>query len=117
MGVTMADITVKAAYATVADEDGFRFVGFVDALDESYALFRQPLSGGPLWFEVNDEDFGAEDAIRTAAVVADRLEITLRPELAGRFGYAGSVAIRLKGCDGADTALLALGGMIALNPQ
>lgn len=112
MGVSMADLVVKAAYATVAEEDGFRFVGFVDALEESYALFRQPLTGGPVWFEVNDEDFGAEDAILSARVEGGSLEIALRPELAGRFGYAGSVAVRLKGCEGAEAALSALTGIL-----
>lgn len=114
MGVTMADVTIKAAYATVADEDGFRFVGFVDATEESYALFRWPLAGGAVWFEVNDEDFGAEDAILSARVEGGSLEITLRPELTARFGYAASIAIRLKSCDGAEAALQAAGPMIGL---
>ena len=35
----MTDLVVKAAYATVATEDGQVFVGFVDARDEAYALF------------------------------------------------------------------------------
>ena len=50
----MTDLVVKAAYATVATEDGQVFVGFVDARDENYALFRQQVGGGPIWFEVND---------------------------------------------------------------
>ncbi len=114
MGVTMADLVVKAAYATVAEEDGTRFVGFVDALDEHYVLFRQPLTGGPVWFEVNDEDFGADDAVALAAVADGSLEIAIRPEKAGRFGYAGSVAVRLKACEGAEAALEALAGMLDL---
>lgn len=60
----MADIVVKALYASVVedDEEGMMFVGFAagEAEDEDYALFRQPLGGGPVWFEVNDEAFGAE---------------------------------------------------------
>lgn len=108
----MADLVVKAAYATVADDDGLRFIGFVDALDEAYALFRQPLTGGPVWFEVSDEDFGAEDAIAAISVTDGSLEITLRPELAGRFGYAASVAVRLKSCEGGDAALAALSAML-----
>ena len=108
----MADLVVKAAYATVADEDGARFIGFVDALDESYALFRQPLGGGPVWVEINDEDFGAEDAIAAIEVRDGSLEIRLRPELAGSFGYATLVAVRLKSCEGADAALAALSAML-----
>ena len=108
----MADITVKAAYATVADEDGQRFVGFVTADDEGYALFRQPLGGGPVWFEVTDEDFGAEDALAALSRTATGIEVALRPELAGRFGWAQSIAIRLDRCDGAEAALAALAPML-----
>jgi len=104
----MTEIVVRAAYATVAVEDGLRFVGFVDARDETYALFRQPLAGGAIWFEVNDEDFGADNAVETAQIGPGGLEITLRPALAGRFGYASRVAVRLKTCDGAEPALEAL---------
>jgi hypothetical protein len=101
----MSELIVKAAYATVAEEDGQVFVGFVDARDESYALFRQARTGGPVWFEVNDEDFGAEDAVESAALGPGGLVITLHPAKAGRFGYAGRVAIRLKSCEGAEAAL------------
>lgn len=107
----MSDLVVKAAYATVAEEDGFIFVGFVDARDENYALFRQPKAGGPLWFEVNDEDFGAEDAVETARIGPDGLILTLRAAKAGRFGYAARVAVRLKSCDGAEAALARLRAM------
>ena len=104
----MTDLVVKAAYATVATEDGQVFVGFVDARDENYALFRQPVGGGPIWFEVNDEDFGATDAIAGAEVGPDGLVITLAPAKMGRFGYASRVAVRLKACEGADDAVQAL---------
>lgn len=107
----MTGIVVKAAYATVAEEDGLIFVGFVDARDESYALFRQPKTGGALWFEVNDEDFGAEDAIETASLGLDGLALTLRPTCAGRFGYASAVTIRLKNCEDVEPALNRLRGM------
>ncbi len=107
----MSELVVKAAYATVAEEDGFVFVGFVDARDENYALFRQPKAGGPLWFEVNDEDFGAEDAVETAQIGPEGLVLTLRAAKAGRFGYAARVAVRLKSCDGAEAALTRLRAM------
>lgn len=107
----MADLTVKAAYATVTSEDGDRFVGFVDRHEENYALFRRALTGGPVWFEVNDPDFGAEDAVEAAQIGPGGLEITLRPAKAGRFGYAFSVDVRLKDCDGAEAALAALKDM------
>ena len=101
----MTDLVVKAAYATVAEADGCLFIGFVDARDEAYALFRQPLGGGPIWFEVNDEDFGAEDAIAAASLGAEGLVLALHPAKMGRFGYASRVAVRLKACEGAEAAL------------
>lgn len=104
----MADIVVKAGYATVTVEDGLRFVGFVDPKREEYALFRQPIGGGPVWFEVNDGDFGAEDALNALTLGPLGLEAVIRPALMGRFGYAGSVAVRLKTCEGAEAALVAL---------
>lgn len=108
----MADVMVKAAYATVAEEDGVRFIGFVDDQDESYVLFSQPIAGGPVWFEVNDEDFGAEDAIAGAAHAAGALTITVRPEFAARFGYAASFDVRLADCEGVEPALNALASML-----
>lgn len=107
----MTELVVKAAYATVAEEDGFVFVGFVDARDEHYALFRQPRAGGPLWFEVNDEDFGAEDAVESARLGPDGLVLALHATKAGRFGYASRVAVRLKTCEGAEAALARLRAM------
>ncbi|GGW29793.1 hypothetical protein GCM10011452_17970 [Gemmobacter lanyuensis] len=104
----MSELVVKAAYATVATEEGAVFVGFVDGREENYALFRQPVGGGAVWFEVNDEDFGAEDAIAAVATQGTDLLVTLRPEKAGRFGYASQVAVRLKTCDGAEAALAQL---------
>jgi hypothetical protein len=104
----MADIVVKAGYATVTAEDGRRFVGFVDPKRDDYVLFSQALDGGPIWFEVNDEGFGAEDALDALTLGPLGLEATIRPALSGRFGYAGTVAVRLKTCEGAEAALTAL---------
>ncbi|WP_149141189.1 hypothetical protein [Gemmobacter caeruleus] len=112
----MSELVVKAAYASVTEVEGEGFVGFVDAREENYALFRQPLAGGPVWFEVNDEDFGAEDAIAALALAEGSLTVTLRPERIGRFGYASRVAIRLKSCDGAEPALARLRAMGLLAP-
>lgn len=113
----MADIVIKAAYASVVEdeEEGFLFVGFAEgeAEDEAYALFRQPLGGGPVWFEVTDESFGAEDALAAVVAGPKGLEITLRPEMSARFGWAGSVAVRAgPGCEGRDEAFAALAGML-----
>ena len=108
----MTDVVVKAVYATVTDEDGARFIGFVDATEESYAMFRQDLAGGPVWFELNDEDFGADDAVAQASIGPGGLELVLHPALSARFGYARQIAVRLKACDGAEAALAALQKML-----
>lgn len=113
----MADISIKAAYASVVeDEDeGFLFVGFAEgeAEDEAYALFRQPLSGGPVWFEVTDESFGAEDALERVVAGPKGLDITLKPAFAGRFGWASTVAIKAgPACEGRDEAFAALADML-----
>lgn len=113
----MADIVVKAAYASVVedDEEAMLFIGFAEgeAEDEAYALFRQHLAGGPVWFEVTDENFGATDALASVVAGPKGLEITLRPEMAGRFGWASSVSVRIgPGCEGRDEALAALADML-----
>lgn len=109
----MADIVVKAAYGSVVEdaEDGFLFVGFAEGEeeDEGYVLFRQPIGGGPVWFEVNDETFGAEEAVQSVVRGPKGLEITLRPEKVAAFGWAGTVAVRIgPGCEDAEEALAAL---------
>ncbi len=113
----MADITIRAAYASVVedDEEGLLFVGFAEgeAEDEAYVLFRQHLTGGPVWFEVSDESFGAEDAIERVIAGPKGLEITLKPALAGRFGWAGSVSVKAgPACEGRDEAFQALATML-----
>lgn len=113
----MADISLKAAYASVVedDEDGMLFVGFAEgeAEDEAYALFRQPLAGGPVWFEVTDESFGAEDAVQSVTAGPKGLDIVIRPGKEAAFGWAGSVQIKAgPGCEGRDEAYAALSAML-----
>jgi hypothetical protein len=111
----MADITIRAAYGSVVEDEGQLFVGFAEGEDEAegYVLFRQPVAGGPVWFEVNDEDFGAEDAVETVAVGPEGLEITLKPGMARDFGWAGTVAVRIgPDCEDAAAALQALKAML-----
>jgi hypothetical protein len=95
----MADITIHAAYASVVedDEDGMLFIGFAqgEEEDEPYCLFRQSLAGGPVWFEVNDEDFGAEDAVASIALGPKGLEIKLREDVVAKFGWAATVSVRI----------------------
>jgi hypothetical protein len=113
----MADIAIKAAYASVVEdeEEGVLFVGFAEgeAEDEAYVLFRQPLAGGPVWFEVTDDSFGAEDALLSVQAGPKGLEIALRPELAQRFGWATSVSVRVPAsCEARDEAFAALAAML-----
>ena len=44
----MADISIKAAYGSVVEDEGQLFVGFAEGEDEEegYVLFRQPVGGG-----------------------------------------------------------------------
>lgn len=108
-----ADITIHAAYASVVEdeEDAMLFIGFAqgEEEDEPYALFRQPLAGGPIWFAVNDEDFGADDAVQSITQDAKGLTITIRPEHVASFGWAATIAIRIgPHTEDADLALDAL---------
>jgi hypothetical protein len=111
----MADITVNAAYGSVVEDEGHLFVGFAEGEDEeeAYVLFRQPLNGGPVWFEVNDESFGAEDAIQAVTPGPKGFEVKVRPEKMAAFGFAETVAIGIgPGSEDAELALEALRGML-----
>jgi hypothetical protein len=113
----MADITVKAAYGSVVEdeEEGFLYIGFAEGEDEdeAYVLFRQPLAGGPVWFEVGDENFGAEDAVQSVVQGPKGIEITLRPDKSAAFGFASTIAVRIgPDCEDAEPALQALREML-----
>lgn len=111
----MADIEVTAAYGSVVEDEGQLFVGFAEGEeeDEGYVLFRQAVEGGPVWFEVTDEAFGAEDAVEAVLAGPVGLMIAIRPEKAGALGWASSVAVKIKpGADGRDEAFAALAGML-----
>lgn len=107
----MTDIVVKAAYGSVVEDEGILFVGFAEGEDEeeNYALFRQQVGGGPVWFEVGDETFGAEDALQSVVIGPKGLEIVIAPGRRAAFGFAGTVAVRIgPGCEDAEPALAAL---------
>jgi hypothetical protein len=111
----MADITIKAAYGSVVEDEGRLFVGFAEGedADEGYVLFSQSLEGGPIWFEVNDEGFGAEDAVEAVTAGQLGVEILLKAGMAATFGWARTVAVRIgPGCEDSDLALEALWGML-----
>lgn len=111
----MADITIRALYGSVVEDDGQLFVGFAAGEDEAegYVMFRQPLEGGPVWFEVDDETFGAEEAVAQVVRGPQGLEITLRPDQAATFGWAERIAVRIgPDCEDAEPALAALRDML-----
>lgn len=111
----MADITVKAAYGSVVEDEGELFIGFAEGedADEGYVLFRQPVGGGPVWFEASDETFGAEDAIESVVAGPKGFEVTIRPEKRGAYGFAATVAVRVgPGCEDGQEALAALKAML-----
>ncbi len=118
----MADIVVRAAYGSVVEdeEEGCLFVGFAEGEDEesAYVLFRQPLAGGPVWFEATDEAFGAEDAVERVEAGPEGLRITLRPEKRAALGWAGEIAVRIgPDCEDAPQALAALRAMLGARMQ
>lgn len=111
----MADITVKAAYGSVVENEGDLFVGFAEGEDEAdgYVLFRKPVGGGPIWFEANDETFGAEDAVESVVAGPKGFEVTIRPDMRAAYGFASTVAVKIgPGCEDGAEALAALKGMV-----
>jgi hypothetical protein len=112
----LSEIVIRAAYASVVeeDEDGVLFIGFAEGEDEDepYCLFRQSLTGGPIWFQVNDESLEAEDAVQALRLGPKGLEITLRPEKTALLGWATHVRVRIgHACESADEAIAALRAM------
>jgi hypothetical protein len=111
----MADITVKAVYGSVVEDEGQLFVGFAagEDADEGYVLFRQDLRGGAIWFEASDETFGAEDAIEQVVAGPKGFEVTIRADKRAAYGFAATVSVRVgPGCEDGAEALAALKAML-----
>lgn len=113
----MADIVVNAAYGSVVedDEDGFLFIGFAEGEDEDepYVLFRQPLTGGPVWFEVGDESLGAENAVEKVTRTTEGIEIHIAADAVAKIGWAHVILVRIgPGCEDSAEALAALKDMM-----
>lgn len=109
----MADISIKALYASVVeeDEDNMLFVGFAQGEDEEepYVLFRQSLDGGPIWFEVSDEDLGADDAVTELRLTREGLEIDLQGDLVQKLGLVHTFLVKIgPATEDADLAIDAL---------
>ena len=110
----MAEVTIKAAYASVVEDDGMLFVGFAQGedADEPYVLFRQPVTGGPIWFEVSDETFGAPDAVGSIAFEKDRIVIGIAAAHMATMGFVDRVTVEVgPDCDSAEEAIAALRAM------
>jgi hypothetical protein len=113
----MADITVKAAYGSVVEDEGQLFIGFAEGedADEGYVLFRQDLGGGPVWFEASDETFGAEDAIEAVVAAPKGFEVMIRTDKRAAFGFAATVAVKVgPACEDGAEALAALKQMLGV---
>ena len=113
----MSDITLKPAYASVIEdaEEGFTFIGFAEGEgeDEPYVLFRQPIGGGPVWFEVSDESLGAEDAVDRAVLDEKGLTLTIAPAKSAKLGWAREIAVRVgPRCEDGAEAVAALRVML-----
>ncbi|WP_112311570.1 hypothetical protein [Pseudogemmobacter bohemicus] len=93
----MSDITVKALYASIVEDEGQLFIGFVEGEDEDepYVMFRRDAFGGPVWFEVSDESLGAEEAVESVTRTERGLSILIEPSKAARFGMAREIAVRI----------------------
>jgi hypothetical protein len=107
----MSTMTVRAAYASVIEDEEHLFIGFAEGedADEPYVLFRQRIGGGPVWLEVSDETFGAEDATETVDIGVDGISIIVKPSKVASFGFLDRIDVQIgTDCDGADDALAAL---------
>ena len=111
------DLTLHALYASVVedDEEGLLFIGFAEGEDEEepYLLFRQPVAGGPVWFEIGDEAFGAEDALQAVSETTKGLLLTTRPAARAALGFVATIDLRLgPDCEDAAPAGAALREML-----
>ncbi|WP_395540850.1 hypothetical protein [Neotabrizicola sp. sgz301269] len=111
------DLTLHALYASVVEdeEEGLLFIGFAEGEDEEepYLLFRQPVAGGPVWFEIGDEAFGAEDALDSVRETSKGLLLTVRPAARAALGFVATIDLRLgTDCEDADPAVAALREML-----
>ncbi|MCL4066358.1 hypothetical protein M3484_07230 [Pseudomonas sp. GX19020] len=93
----MSDITVKALYASVVEDEGQLFIGFVEGEDEEepYVMFRRDAFGGPVWFEVSDESLGAEEAVESVTRTERGLSILIDPAKASKFLMAREIVVQI----------------------
>ena len=108
--ITATDLetSITTELEVMSDSDGMVAVPAKILSETLKALPQQPIT-----FSVNDENFGAEDAVERVRRTGKGIEISLRPDQAQTFGWAQSVAVRIgPGCEDADAALEALQQML-----
>lgn len=104
------EIIIKALYASVVEDEGTLYIGFAEGEDEDepYVLFRREGSG-PIWFEVSDESFGAEDAVSGITLTPKGIEIAIALDKSAEIGFAHSIAVRIPAhCESGPEAIDAL---------
>jgi hypothetical protein len=109
------DIEIIAAYASVVEDEGTLFVGFPEGEDETdpYVLFRQEVPSGPVWFEMDDEFFGADDAVERLDWAASGFTIHLADSVRARFAHVAVISVALPpDCEDRAEAEVALAGML-----
>lgn len=109
-----ADITIKATYASVVEDEGQLFIGFAEGHEgEPYAMFRQSTEGGPIWFEVSDETLGGDDVIESVTLNGTKLSVLIKPEKSMKLGFARHIAVNPRSaCEDRDMAIDALRDML-----
>jgi hypothetical protein len=111
------DLTMKAAFASVEEDDGVRVVAFAVSNDpeDGYVFVQQDMAdpAAPLYLEVSDEIFGAYDALESVDFGAGAVTLTIRPALVMRFGAVARVVVQTDAqTQGAEEAIAALKLMV-----
>ena len=104
------EVIIKALYASVVEDEGTLYIGFAEGEDEDepYVMFRRE-GEGPIWFEVSDESFGAEDAVSGITRTAKGIEIAIALDKTAEIGFAHSIAVRIPAhCESGEEAIEAL---------
>lgn len=110
----MDELTIRALYASVVEDEGTIFIGFAEGEDETepYVLIRQEGAGAPIWFEVADESLGAEDAVEKVVLGEKGLTFVIAADKIAKIGGAAEVPVQIgPATEDADQAIEALRDM------
>lgn len=113
----MSDLELHAAFGSVSDDDGARVVAFSasDDPEDGYVFVQQDLTdpAAPLYLEVSDEIFGDYDALAASVITDALITLTIRPDMAMRFGAVDRVLIHVDAAtEGGAEAMAALRAML-----